>query len=71
MPPVRRPLYIAYLCLVFTLSPLFYYFYRRGKRAIVGDRTGAAARRWARWLPICYALFAGPIGTQSVMYGER
>ncbi|GAB4817643.1 hypothetical protein N2152v2_004689 [Parachlorella kessleri] len=25
---------------------------------------------WARWLPICYALFSGLLGTQSVLYGK-
>lgn len=38
-----------------------------GKRAILADFSGRAAQRWARWLPISYALFAGPLGTQSVL----
>lgn len=38
-----------------------------GKRAILADFSGQAAQRWARWLPISYALFAGPLGTQSVL----
>lgn len=38
-----------------------------GKRAILSDFSGRAAQRWARWLPITYALFAGPLGTQSVL----
>lgn len=25
---------------------------------------------WSSWLPICYALFSGIIGTQSVLYGK-
>lgn len=25
---------------------------------------------WGRWLPICYALFSGVLGTQSVLYGK-
>jgi hypothetical protein len=43
---------------------------RAGKRAILADRSGGAARAWARWLPICYALFAGLVGTQSVLFGK-
>jgi hypothetical protein len=44
---------------------------RAGKRAILADVTGTlAARKWARWLPISYALFAGLLGTQSVLYGK-
>lgn len=36
----------------------------------MADRSGAAARVWARWLPVCYALFAGLPGTQSVLFGK-
>ena len=44
---------------------------RAGKRAILADVSGTlAARKWARWLPISYALFAGLLGTQSVLYGK-
>jgi hypothetical protein len=25
---------------------------------------------WGRWLPVCYALFSGLLGTQSVLYGK-
>lgn len=43
---------------------------RHGKRAVLADQSGVAARKWARWLPISYALFAGLLGTQSVLYGK-
>ncbi|KAL4426811.1 hypothetical protein ABPG77_006597 [Micractinium sp. CCAP 211/92] len=61
-----KPPYIAYLCFIFTCSPVMYGVYRYGKRAVLADESGAAARSWARWLPISYALFAGLLGTQSV-----
>ncbi|KAL4430976.1 hypothetical protein ABPG75_006232 [Micractinium tetrahymenae] len=65
-----KPPYIAYLCFIFTCAPVMYGVYRHGKRAVLADHSGAAARKWARWLPISYALFAGVLGTQSVLYGK-
>ena len=66
-------MFLTLHCLCFLPSPGFLPpspACRLGKRAVLADRTGAAAKKWARWLPICYALFAGVLGTQSVLYGK-
>lgn len=63
------PAYITYLCVGGAVVLVTYFIYQVGKRKYQGVSQDSSSI-WARWLPICYALFSAIIGTQSVLYGK-
>jgi drug/metabolite transporter superfamily protein YnfA len=62
--------FIAYLSVGAVAVAAAYAIYRLGKRRVGGLRCQTLEGPWARWLPLCYALFSGLPGTLSVLYGK-
>lgn len=64
--------YIAYLVIAFALMVGFYTLYRLGKRAKAkGEEEGAVVPAfWDRLLPVSFAMFCAPVGTQSVLFSK-
>lgn len=66
----KSPGIIIYLSVGAVVVAATYIIYRIGKRRVGGLRGQPLSGAWARWLPICYALFSGIPGTLSVLYGK-
>ena len=65
----QSPAYITYICLMFVLMIGCYLVYRYGKR-VTSSPDGHVPAFWNRLLPISYAMFCAPIGTQSVLFSK-
>uniref|UniRef100_A0A061RQ90 Probable magnesium transporter n=1 Tax=Tetraselmis sp. GSL018 TaxID=582737 RepID=A0A061RQ90_9CHLO len=61
------PAYIAYLVAMLFVATGFFSLYRHGKRL---SARGEARQHWDRLLPVSYALFCAPLGTQSVLFSK-
>lgn len=66
----KNPGIIIYLSVGAVVAVAAYTIYRIGKRRVGGLSGQPLFGPWARWLPICYALFSGIPGTLSVLYGK-
>ncbi|KAK9803832.1 hypothetical protein WJX73_005110 [Symbiochloris irregularis] len=60
--------YITYLALILLSSGAMFFIYRHGKRKLALEGREALSGRWMRVLPVSYALYAGMLGTQSVVF---
>jgi drug/metabolite transporter (DMT)-like permease len=65
-----HPGIIIYFSVGAVVSAAAYIIFKIGKRRVGGLNGQPLSGPWARWLPICYALFSGIPGTLSVLYGK-